>query len=659
MKKVLVANRGEIARRVFRACRDLGLGTVAVFSEPDRDAPFVREADEAVALGGATPAESYLRGDAIVEAALRAGADAVHPGYGFLSENAAFAARCRDAGLLFVGPSPEAIAAMGSKLQARRLAAEAGVPVLPAAELADPADAAAAAEHIGYPLLVKASAGGGGRGMRVVRERAALAEALASARREAGSAFGDDTVYLERWLEAPRHVEVQVFADAQGHVGHLFERECSLQRRHQKVIEEAPSPALVSQPALRAAMCEAAVALARAIAYRGAGTVEFLLAADGSFHFLEMNTRLQVEHPVTELVTGLDLVRLQLLVADGHPLPEEALHPVLRGHAIEARLYAEDPERGYLPAAGRLHRFRVPDRAGIRVDAGVEDGTVVSPHYDPLLAKVVAAGATRGEAAARLAAALAAAHLHGVATNRDLLVRALRHPAFLDGGTDTAFLERHAPTLLEPLADGAAERAHAVAAALAATAARRAAAPVLGFAPTGWRNNPSQPQRVVYEGRQGPITVDCDWRGGAVAVAVNGEEQPLRVGRCAPDLVDLEMEGVLRTCTVHATHGTVYVDSARGASALREQERFPLAEAALDAGSLRSPMPGVVVRVGVSGGDDVRQGAVVAVIEAMKMEHAVAAPHDGRVSEMRVREGQAVEAGFVLAVIDRAVPDAP
>jgi propionyl-CoA carboxylase alpha chain len=658
IRKLLVANRGEIARRVFRACREMGIGTVAVFSEPDRSAPFVREGEEALALGGATPAESYLRAEAIVEAALRAGADAVHPGYGFLSENERFAALCRQRGLLFVGPSPEAIAAMGSKLQARRIAAEAGVPVLPAAELPPDAGAAApAAEAIGWPLLVKASAGGGGRGMRVVRTPDALAEAIASARREAASAFGDDTVYLERWLEAPRHVEIQVLADAQGTVAHLFERECSIQRRHQKVIEEAPSPALLDDSRLRADLAEAAVALTRAIAYLGAGTVEFLLAEDGRFYFLEMNTRLQVEHPVTEEVTGLDLVRLQLQCAQGEPLPAAARQPRLQGHAIEARLYAEDPARGFLPGTGRLTRFLIDSRDGVRVEAGVEEGTLVGPHYDPLLAKVIAHAGTRAEAAARLSSALAGARLHGVTTNRDLLVRVLRHPEFLAGRTDTAFLERHGEAVLAPLADAAAEEAHAIAAALAGAAARRAGASVLGFAPPGWRNNPSQPQRSEFDGRQGTLTVDYAWRRDGLAAWVNGRERAVRVDRCTAALVDLELDGIRRTYAVHAEGGVVNVDGADGASVLRERDPFPAVASAADMGTLRSPMPGVVVRVGVEPGQQVRAGAMVAVIEAMKMEHPVAAPHEGRVAEMRVRAGQAVEAGYVLAVIDRADAD--
>jgi len=653
IRKLLVANRGEIARRVFRACRDMGIGTVAVFSEPDRDAPFVREADEAVALGGAAPGESYLRGEAIVDAALRTRADAVHPGYGFLAENAGFAALCRERGIVFVGPSPEAIAAMGSKLQARRIAAEAGVPLLPAAELERGAgDPGPSAQAIGWPLLVKASAGGGGRGMRVVREPSALAEAIASARREAGSAFGDDTVYLERWLEAARHVEMQVFADAQGTVTPLFERECSIQRRHQKVIEESPSPALLQNARLRADMAEAAVALTRAIAYVGAGTVEFLLAKGGAFYFLEMNTRLQVEHPVTEAVTGLDLVRLQIQAAQGEPLPAAAREPRLDGHAIEARLYAEDPERGFLPCAGLLSRFAIEARPALRVDAGVETGTRVSAHYDPLLAKVIAHAGTRGEAAALLAAALAGARIHGLATNRDLLVQVLRHPAFLAGDTDTAFLERHAEALLAPRTDAEGEAVHAIAAALAGAAARRAAAGVLGFAPPGWRNNPFQPQRSLFEGRRGALAVDYAWRRDGVAVAVNGQERAVRVGRCTAAVVDLEVDGIRRSIDVHAAEGVVHVDDTHGSSTLREPDRFPPPAAAADTGSLRSPLPGVVVRVDVETGQQVQAGAVVAVIEAMKMEHPVAAPHEGRVAEMRVRAGQAVEAGYVLAVID-------
>jgi len=444
MRKLLIANRGEIARRIQRTAREMGIATVAVFSEPDRDAPFVREADEAVALGGASPAESYLRIEAIMDAARRTGADAVHPGYGFLSENAALAAACRDGELTFVGPPPEVVAAMGSKLEAKRRMQHAGVPQLPSRELRDGASAAELARlagELGLPVVVKASAGGGGRGMRVVHSAAELGEAVASARREALSAFGDDTVYLERYLEAARHIEVQIFGDAHGRVIHLYERECSIQRRHQKIIEESPSTAIT--PVLSQKIRAAAVAAGEAIGYRNAGTVEFLLTPAGEFFFLEVNTRLQVEHPVTECVTGLDLVRLQIEVARGGALPAQEEVPTPRGHAIEARLYAEDPRSGFAPSTGTFHRFAFTLGSGLRLDSGVEDGSEVSVHYDPMLAKVIAWAPTRAEAAAKLANTLARAHLHGPHTIRDLLVRILRHPEFIAGATDTHFLQRH------------------------------------------------------------------------------------------------------------------------------------------------------------------------------------------------------------------------
>ncbi|MDH5294593.1 MAG: ATP-grasp domain-containing protein, partial [Acidimicrobiia bacterium] len=442
--KLLVANRGEIARRVFRTARAMGISTVAIFSDPDSDAPFVAEADEAIAIGGASPADSYLRVDAVLDAARRAGADALHPGYGFLAENADFAQAVIDAGLTWVGPSPAAIRSMGSKLESKRLMVEAGVPTLASVDVTgmEPSQVAEAGLDIGYPILVKASAGGGGKGMRIVRDAGDLVDAVAGARREAASAFGDDTVFLERYLDAPRHVEIQVFGDSLGNIVSLFERECSIQRRHQKIVEESPSPAVDED--LRRRMGEAAVAAARAVDYVGAGTVEFLLQ-DGEFSFLEMNTRLQVEHPVTELITGLDLVRLQLLVAQGAPLPSEALSPTITGHAIEVRLYAEDAANSFLPVTGTIHRFRFPEMTGLRVDSGVEDGSEISVHYDPMLAKVIVWAPTRVEAAATLASALSRAEIQGSITNRNLLANVLRHPEFVAGATDTHFLERHDP----------------------------------------------------------------------------------------------------------------------------------------------------------------------------------------------------------------------
>jgi acyl-CoA carboxylase subunit alpha len=635
--KLLVANRGEIARRVLRTCRELGIATVAVFSDPDREAPFVAEADEAVPLGGATPAESYLRADAIVAAAERTGAGAIHPGYGFLAERADFAERCRKHDLVFIGPSPEALEAMGSKLEAKRLVAAAGVPVLPGVEA-------------GFPVMVKAVFGGGGVGMGVVADPAELDDALAAGRLAAGAAFGDGEVFLERYLEGARHVEVQIAGDAHGRLMHLFERECSIQRRHQKVVEEAPSPA-VGGP-LRRRLGELAVAAARAVGCTGLATVEFLLA-DGELHFLEMNPRLQVEHPVTECVTGWDLVRLQIRLAEGEPLPADA--PALDGHAIEARLYAEDPGRGFLPAAGTLHRFRIDARPGLRVDAGVVDGSRVDAHYDPLLAKLIAHAPTRVEAARLLARALEDARLHGPPTNRELLVRVLRHPAFLAGEVDTGFLERHlAGELAGAVADPGRAWLDAVAAALAGQAARRAGASL----PSGWRNNPSQLQRTDFEGISVGYRLARD--GLEVEVEVDGEPRTVRVRSCGPELVELEADGVLRRFEVHRVGDVHYVDGPLGARVLRELARLPEpAPAGPAAGSLAAPLPGVVRRVAVQPGERVDAGALLVVLEAMKTEHRITAPHAGVVADVPAAEGLQVEAATVLVVLLEEAPAAP
>jgi acetyl/propionyl-CoA carboxylase alpha subunit len=648
MRKLLVANRGEIARRVFRTARDMGIATVAVYSAADASAPFVREAGEAVALPGNTPAETYLRIDAVVEAAVRAGADAVHPGYGFLSENAVFAQAVVDAGLTWVGPPPSAIEAMGSKLGAKRMMSEAGVPTLPWAEtVADAAD-------VGYPLLVKASAGGGGRGMRIVRSASELDGAVEAASREAGSAFGDSTVFLERYVDAPRHVEIQVFADSHGNVVSLFERECSIQRRHQKIVEESPSPAVDED--LRRHMGEAAVAAARAVGYVGAGTVEFVLDDARHFAFLEMNTRLQVEHPVTELVTGLDLVRLQLLVADGHPLPDEALESTMHGHAIEVRLYAEDAEHGFLPATGTLRAFSIDP--SVRVDSGFVAGDVVSTFYDPMLAKVVAHAPTRREAAAHLAAALERAHVHGVVTNRDLLVRILRDEEFLAGNTDTAYLERNDPAVLgAPLLDGSGARVHAVAAALAVQAANRRGARVWGRLPSGWRNNPAQPQSLVLERRGEETTVAYRMHRSGIDVTIDGEPMDVVVHTTSADLVDATIGGVRRRFAVAMSGDLVDVDSALGSSEHRVLPRFADPASVLAAGSLTAPMPGAVVRVLVEVGASVAAGQTLVVLEAMKMEHTVAAPAAGVVTQLLVSAGQQVDAGSVLAVVEEEAAD--
>ena len=645
--KLLVANRGEIAARVMRTAHALGIGTVAVYSDPDADAPFVALADEAVRLPGASPTDTYLRADLVVAAARATGADAVHPGYGFLSENAGFARDCAAAGLTFVGPTPEAIASMGSKLEAKALMAAAGVPVLPGATVEDGTDLDAVAAEIGFPVLVKAAFGGGGRGMRIVRTSADLHDAVDGARREAASAFGDGTVFLERFVEDPRHVEVQIVGDTAGEVVHLFERECSIQRRYQKIVEEAPSPAV--DDALRDRLGSAAVAAGAAIGYTGAGTVEFVLDRGGEFFFLEVNTRLQVEHPVTEMVTGLDLVALQLRIAEGRPLPTEVSGARIDGHAIEVRLYAEDVPAGYLPATGTLHRFSVPALRGVRVDAGVTDGSVVGPHYDPMLAKVIAHGGTRAEAARTLARALAQAGIHGVTTNRDLLVGILRDAEFLEGGTDTGYLPRH-PELVTPEPDDR-ERVRAAAAALARQAENRAGAPVLRGLPSGWRNVGGPPQAVAYEAGDRTLEVTYASRRSGLDVAVDGAALAVDAVVATPDEVALEVDGVRRTYRVHRAEGHTFVDGPDGSSAFRDVPRFADPNAVAHAGSLLAPMPGTVVRVLAGAGDAVAAGAALVVLEAMKMEHTVAAPVDGVVGEMHVAPGDQVETRQVLAVV--------
>jgi acetyl/propionyl-CoA carboxylase alpha subunit len=650
--KLLIANRGEIARRIMRTARQHAISTVAVYSDADAGAPFVEEADESVRLPGDAPSQTYLDIDRIIDAALSAGADAVHPGYGFLSENGRFARACAAAGLTFVGPSPEVIETMGSKLAAKELMADAGVPVLPGATVTGAADVEEAIERVGLPLLVKAAFGGGGRGMRVVRSATDAAEAIASAEREATSAFGDGTVFLERFVEDPRHIEVQIFGDHHGNVVHLFERECSIQRRYQKIIEEAPSPAV--DDALRKELGSAAVTAARALGYVGAGTVEFVVDSDGRFFFLEVNTRLQVEHPVTELVTGLDLVHLQLLVAQGEALPTEVLNAQLSGHAIEARLYAEDVAAGFMPVSGPIRRFRVPAVDGVRVDSGFEDGSTVSTHYDAMLAKVIAWAPTRSEASRRLAGALARSQIHGVVTNRDLLVGILRHPEFESGRTDTGFLQRHDPAGLATAASSPdATAVHAVAAALAGQASRRAAATQQPGIPSGWRNVSGPWQRTAFVHNGTTTEVEYRRHDGALNIRVDGDDRDdIDVVSAHADGVQLVVRGVRRRMDVHQVGPSWYVDSELGSSDFEEVDRFPLPETSAAPGSLLAPMPGSVVRVLVECGHQVVAGDTLVVLEAMKMEHAIRSPHDGVVTELRVSAGQQVESGAVLAVVE-------
>ena len=647
--KLLIANRGEIAARVIKSAHALGLATVAVYSDPDAGASYVTLADEAVRLPGAAAADTYLRGDLIIAAAAATGADAVHPGYGFLSENAAFARACADAGLTFVGPAPETIAAMGDKVTAKAMMADAEVPVLPGMTVTNDGDLAVAAETVGFPLLVKAAFGGGGRGMRLVTDPAELAGAVTSARSEAASAFGDGTVFLERFVTDPRHVEVQILGDTAGTVVHLFERECSIQRRYQKIVEECPSPAV--EPRLRGALAAAAVRAGQAVGYVGAGTVEFVLDRDGSFYFLEMNTRLQVEHPVTEEVTGLDLVELQLRIAEGEPLPPQAREPRINGHAIEVRLHAEDVPAGFVPATGTLHRFAIPAAPGIRVETGFRDGSVVSPHYDAMLAKVIAHGRTRADAARRLARALRSAEIHGVTTNRDLLAAILREPGFLAGATDTGYLTRHRPAVLTvPAAQATA--AHALAAALARQARHRAEAPVLGTLPSGWRNVFSAPQRVTYTAAGESYAVAYRIRGDTTRASVNDVPLEGLIHAASPDRVDLEIDGIRRVYRVHRVHTDTYVDASYGSSALSEVPRFGDPEKVAPAGSLLAPMPGLVLRVLAEVGAVVTAGQPLLVLEAMKMEQTVSAPASGVVAELRAKAGEQVSTGQVLAVLE-------
>ncbi|MGW6564412.1 acetyl/propionyl/methylcrotonyl-CoA carboxylase subunit alpha [Streptomyces sp. NPDC054975] len=625
IRSVLVANRGEIACRVFRTCRELGIGTVAVYADADAGALHVREADAAVRLPGAAPSETYLRGDLVVKAALAAGADAVHPGYGFLSENAEFARAVLDAGLVWIGPPPEAIEAMASKTRAKELL---GIAPLAAADVTE-AD---------LPVLVKAAAGGGGRGMRVVRELGALEDELTAASAEAASAFGDGEVFVEPYVENGRHVEVQIMADPYGTVWALGTRDCSLQRRHQKVVEESPAPGLAEE--LLESLYVRSVAAAKSVGYVGAGTVEFLVA-DGRAHFLEMNTRLQVEHPVTEEVHGVDLVALQIAVAEGRPLPQEP--PAAQGHAIEARLYAEDPGSGWTPQAGVLHTLELAEAASaerlptrVRVDTGYVSGDAIGVHYDSMLAKVVVHAPTRAEAVRKLAHTLHGARIHGPVTNRDLLVASLRHPEFQDPARlDTGFYERNLDALTQASAAG--EAYAAVAAALADAVARQ------GRFGGGWRNLASQDQVKVYgdhEVRYRPA------RGGGYTVTA---PEGVRVVSAAPDRVRLEVGGVVRDFDV-ARHGdVVYV----GPHRLNVRPRFPDPTEQREPGSLLAPMPGTVVRVadGLAVGAQVTAGQPLLWLEAMKMEHRVTAPASGTLTALHAAPGRQVEVGALLAVV--------
>jgi geranyl-CoA carboxylase alpha subunit len=612
--KILVANRGEIAWRVMRTARAMGYRTVAVYSDADKDAPHVSFADEAVRIGPPPVGESYLSIDRILEAAHKSGADAVHPGYGFLSENEAFAAACGKAGLVFIGPPPSAIAAMGNKAAAKRRMIDAGVPCVPGYQGADQSDAGLEKEarKIGLPVMVKAAAGGGGRGMRLVERGSDLAEAIHTARAEAESAFGSGELILEKAVVDARHVEIQVFADNHGNVIHLGERDCSVQRRHQKVIEEAPSPAVDSD--LRNRMGAAAVAAARTIGYRGAGTVEFLLGSDGAFYFLEMNTRLQVEHPVTEAITGLDLVEWQLRVARGERLPLSQKQVRFSGHAIEVRLYAEDAYAGFLPQTGRIDVWRPAAGAGVRVDHGIKEGLAISPFYDPMIAKLIAHGATREEARARLVQALRDTVVLGPTTNRHFLIRLLEHPEFAAGKATTAFIGKHA------FPSPAVSDYHWL---LAASLLWRQSAERYPANLRGWRNSNSEPTPIK--------------------LAVGQTERTIPL---TPEDVSCEMPPFC------IDGNDVIVDL--GAHTVRFQDRTYLAPASAAEGSdgkLRAPMDGRIVAINVAAGDKVTRGQTLVVLEAMKIQHQLKAALDAEVESVAVREGQQVSNRTVLVTM--------
>jgi acetyl-CoA/propionyl-CoA carboxylase biotin carboxyl carrier protein len=643
---VLVANRGEIAVRIFRTLRRLGVRSVAVYSDADANARHVREADTAIRIGAAPAVDSYLRADRLVEAALATGAQAVHPGYGFLAENAAFARAVEAAGLVFVGPPPAAIEAMGDKITAKRTVAAAGVPVVPG--LAEPGldDAAlrAAAIEVGLPVLIKPSAGGGGKGMRLVRDPAALTEQIQGARREARSAFGDDTLFVERFVDQPRHIEIQVLADAHGNVIHLGERECSLQRRHQKIIEEAPSP-LLDEPA-RAAMGAAAVAAARSCGYTGAGTVEFIVSASApdEFFFMEMNTRLQVEHPVTELVTGLDLVEAQLRVAAGEPLGLSQGEVALRGHAIEARVYAEDPARSFLPTGGLVLDYAEPVGPGIRVDSGLVAGTLVGSDYDPMLAKVVAHAAGRRDAVRLLRRALAQTQVLGVRTNVAFLRALLADPEVVAGRLDTGLVERELAHLTDDQVPPEVFAAAGLARLLALEP--RPGTVVDPFdLPGGWRVGEHAWTRFHLRPQGGEtVLVALRGRAGSAQVRV-GAGEPVAASAVADggELL-LTYAGRLHrfACRQQGPVTHLGLDGQSWALAEAGELLSAAGEQTALSGPLRAPMPGTVSLVKVPAGEPVRAGQTLLVVEAMKMEHVIVAPSDGVVSELRVRAGQAV-----------------
>jgi len=655
---VLIANRGEIACRVIHTLRRMGIRSVAVYSEADRHALHVEMADEAHGIGPAPARESYLNQTAVLAAAKASGADAIHPGYGFLSENAEFAEACAKAGVIFIGPPVAAIRAMGSKSEAKALMEKAGVPLVPGYHGADQSLKVLqqAAEKIGYPVLIKASAGGGGKGMKVVESAKGFAEALDSAKREAKNAFGDDRVLVEKYLTKPRHIEAQIFGDSHGNIVHLFERDCSIQRRHQKVVEEAPAPDL--PPERRAAIGKAAIEAGKAVGYLGAGTVEFIAEA-GQFYFMEMNTRLQVEHPVTEAITGLDLVEWQIRVARGEKLPKRQDEITAHGHAVEVRLYAEDPARGFLPQAGTLHHLCLPEGLpGVRVDSGIRSGDQVSVHYDPMIAKIIAEGADRGEAIARLRHALSATEIGGLPTNLGLLQAILDQPEFRAGAVDTGFIARHADVLLQPTGP---VPMRAVALAALATlrageseASGQASDPHSPWAQLpGWRLNRDAYSDLVFKNAETTIPVRAHYRAGHYTLDLADISVSAEATLGADGMITARIGDMVCKARVLRRDDDVFV-FVDGSSyrLLFIDPRRPAQGSASAGGKIVAPMPGTLTKIAVKSGDAVEKGATLAIVEAMKMEHAVLAPRPGKVREVRFAAGDLVPEGAELVVLE-------
>jgi 3-methylcrotonyl-CoA carboxylase alpha subunit len=666
-KKILIANRGEIACRVAATARRMAVKTVAVYSDADMHAKHVGACDEAVHIGGSAPKESYLRWERIIEAAKATGAQAIHPGYGFLSENEEFAQACADAGLVFIGPPPSAIQAMGLKAESKQLMEKAGVPLVPGYHAAaqEPALLKKEAGRIGYPVLIKASAGGGGKGMRAVDKAEDFDAALASCKREAINSFGDDAVLIEKYVQRPRHIEIQVFGDTQGNYVYLFERDCSVQRRHQKVLEEAPAPGMTE--AMRKEMGEAAVAAARAVKYVGAGTVEFIIeqraGGEMNFFFMEMNTRLQVEHPVTEAITGLDLVEWQLRVACGEPLPKKQDELRINGHAIEARICAENPDNNFLPATGRLDVARWPahvafrrnadgepfhDPAPVRIDAGFGEGDAISPFYDSMIAKLIVHGATREQALVRLDEALAQVHIVGLATNVQFLRHVVRSPSFAKADLDTALIPREQAVLFhqEPVGLPLAAAA-AIAQALLNEKAQEGADPFSRR--DGWRSHGLTVRRFAFEFRGEPAEAQLTYlHDGALSMTIGNVTGALRFKR-ADDNIDIDFAGQRITASVYASGETDHVFTPRGATQILAIDLLAHAgEGEADTGRLTAPMPGKVVSFSVKAGDKVSKGQALAVMEAMKMEHTIVAPADGTVAELLYAPGDQVAEGAEL-----------